>query len=116
MQPFTEQDFINRFNNQKEWGLAAATKLGQRIIDKTKWFEQPNLKPPFVIADINTLFIHVKLLYTGTFGDIMSFALVDLNSPEGGAHFYHKEFLGDTGAFFMELVREMGYITSLHFE
>jgi len=110
----TKQDFINRFHNQKKDGLATAAKLGQRIIDRAIWCEKTKTELPFLIADFRTLRFHVKLIYKGMLGDIMTFALVDMHDPEYGVHDYLKLYLGDTGAFFLELVREMGYIYCLH--
>ena len=103
------------FNNQKKSGLAASAELGQRIIDRAKWCEETGRELPFLIADIETLRCHVQLTYVGTFGDTMSFSLVDLYDPYGrGTHGYPKVFFGDTSAFFMDIVRELEYIYGLH--
>lgn len=103
-----------RLSKQANWALGGAAELGQCIIDRAKWCDKNGLRYPFLIADIKTLRYHIQLTYTGLLGDIMSFSLVDLDSPEGGSHGYPKLFFGDTRAFFMEIIRELNYITELH--
>ena len=114
MVELTKQDFKKRFNEQVNWGLNGATELGQCIIDRAKWCEETGREHPFLIAEIKTHSYHIQLTYTGLLGDLMSFSLVDLYSPEGGSHGYPKLFFGDTRAFFMEIIRELNYITELH--
>lgn len=115
MREFTEEDYIRYFDSQKEAGLSAATELGQRIIDRALWCEECKTELPFLIADFKTIRCHVQLVYKGKIGgDSMTFALVDLHDPDYGVHGYLKEYFGDTGAFFMELIRELSYIYSLH--
>ena len=114
MKPLTEQDFIKKFEEQKESGLKAAVELGQRIIDRAEWCRKTEKKLPFLVADFKTLGLHVRLLYKGMLGEEMTFSLVDMQDPDYGVHGYIKAYLGDTGAFVMELIREMAYIYSLH--
>ncbi len=110
----TEQEIKILLNNQKENGLNAAAILGQSIIDRAEWCEETGRRRPFLIADIKTLLFHVQLTYVGRFGDLMSFSLVDLYSPEGGTHGYPKTYFGDTEAFFLEIIRELNYIAEIH--
>ena len=110
----TEQEYIDMLNNQKEYGFAVSAILGQSIIERAKECEKKEGELPYLIADIKTLRYHVQLTYTGLLGDLPSFSLVDLNSPEGGSHGYPKVFFGDTVAFVMEIIRELNYITVLH--
>lgn len=102
------------FKEQKGLGLLAAEELGQKIIDRAQWCEDTGRKLPFLIAKFKTLKYDVQLHFVGRLGDNMEFTLVDLHSPEGGAHGYPKLFFGDTGAFCMEIIRELSYIDSLH--
>ena len=102
-------------NNQNEQQLVFAAELGQSIIDRAEWWEETGEKRPFLIADIKTLLYHVQLNYIGRCGDYMTFSLVDLCDPySGGTHGYPKVYNGNTGAFFMEIVRELEYIRSVH--
>ena len=116
MEPISEEVFFsNLFKRQKEGGLEAVVELGQRIIDRAKWCEETEAKLPFLIADFESLRFHVKLVYKGVFDNTMTFVLLDMLDPYYGVHGYIKEYYGDTEAFFMELIREMAYIYSLHF-
>ena len=116
MRELTEEDYIRYFDSQKEEGLSAAAELGQRIIDRAKWCKETERELPFLIADFKTLGLHVKLVYKGEVGDVMTFSLIDMHDPYSGVHGYLKTYLGDTGAFVMELIREMAWIYSLHYE
>jgi len=116
MQNKTEEHFKTVFNNQNEYVFDAATKLGERIIDRAKWCEQTGKKLPFPIVDIDTLTYHAQLLYLGMDDDSMKFSLVDLHDPDVcGRHCYPKYYLGDTRAFFNEIVRELEWIYCIHF-
>lgn len=114
MKRLTKEEVQNFLNEQKEYGLKAASELGQRIIDRAIWCEEKGRELPFLIAKFETLKYKVQLYYLGRLGENMEFTLVDLHSLEGGAHGYPKLFFGDKNAFTMELVRELGYIDSLH--
>lgn len=114
METLTEQDYVRMFESQKEGGLNAAAELGLRIIDRAKWCEETERDLPYLIADYKSRRFHVRFEYEVGVGDSMSFSLVDLEDPDFGVHRYHIHYMGDTGAFVMELIREMAFIYSLH--
>ena len=105
------------FENHNKYGRLAAAELGQKIVDRARRAKLERNNVPFLIWELKTIRYTIQLNYIGGFaGDTMDFSLVDIHSPYGGSHGYPILYMGDAEAFGMDIIRELNYIDSLHWE